>query len=76
MLLWRNLPNVVDEFGTEPFSEFSPHTYDYWIAGKVPHDRALLTHRVKTMFGCNELTESIDDETKETWAYEKLRYMM
>ena len=74
--LWRNLPNVADEFGPEPFSEFSPYTSAYWTSGKVPYDRALLTHRVKTMFGFDELTEAIDDERKEKRAYDKLRYMM
>jgi hypothetical protein len=74
--LWRNLPNVADEFGPEPFSEFSPFTSAYWTSGKVPYDRALLTHRAKTMFGFDELTEAIDDEPKEKRAYDKLRYMM
>ena len=74
--LWRNLPNVADEFGPEPFSEFSPYTSAYWTSGKVPYDRALLTHRVKTMFGFDELAEAIDDEPKEKRAYDKLRYMM
>ncbi len=55
---------------------FSPYTSEYWISGKVPYDRALLTHRVKTMFGFDELTEAIDDDRKETRAYDKLRYMM
>lgn len=76
MRLWRNLPNVADEFGPEPFLEFSPCNSDYWISGKIPYDRALLTHRVKTMFGFDELTESIDDDRKGKRAYEKLRYMM
>ncbi len=74
--LWRNLPNIAEEFGPAPFSEFSPFTSDYWTSGKVPYDRALLTHRVKTMFGFDELTEAIDDEQEEKRAYDKLRYMM
>lgn len=74
--LWRNLPSVADEFGPEPFSEFSPYTSAYWTFGKVPYDRALLTHRVKTMFGFDELAKAIDDESKEKKAYDKLRYMM
>lgn len=74
--LWRNLPNVADEFGPEPFSEFSPYTPAYWTSGKVPYDRALLTHRVKTMFGFEELAKAIEDAPKEKQAYDKLRYMM
>jgi len=74
--LWRNLPNVADEFGPEPFSEFSPYTAAYWTSDKLPYDRALLTHRVKTMFGFDELAEAIDDAAKEKQAYDKLRYLM
>jgi hypothetical protein len=74
--LWRNLPNVADEFGPEPYSEFSPHTAAYWTSDKLPYDRALLTHRVKTMFGFDQLVEAIDDAAKEKQAYDKLRYLM
>ncbi len=74
--LWRNLPNVADEFGPAPYSEFNPYTSAYWTSGKVSYDHALLTHRVKTMFGFDELAEAIDDERKEKLAYDKLRYMM
>jgi len=74
--LWRTLPNVADEFGPEPYSEFSPYTAAYWISGKVPYDRALLTHRVKTLFAFDELVEAVDDEKKEKRAGDKLRYMM
>jgi hypothetical protein len=74
--LWRSLPNVADEFGPQPFSEFSPYSADYWVSGKVPYDRALLTHRAKTMFGFNELTEAFDDDGKEKRSQDKLRYLM
>ena len=74
--LWRNLPNVADEFGPSPYAEFNPYTSAYWTSGKVSYDHALLTHRVKTMYGFDELTEAIDDDRKEKRAYEKLRYMM
>ena len=74
--LWRNLPNVADEFGPAPYSEFNPYTAAYWTSDKLPYDRALLTHRVKTMFGFDELVEAIDDAAKEKQAYDKLRYMM
>lgn len=74
--LWRNLPNVTDELGPEPFSAVSPFTAAYWTSGKIPYDRALLTHRAKTMYGFDELVESIDNAPKEKQAYDKLRYMM
>jgi len=74
--LWRNLPNVADEKGPLQISKFTPHDPNYWTSGKVPYDRGLLTHRVKTMFGFHELTATIDEDAKEKAAYDKLRYMM
>ena len=74
--LWRNLPNVADEKGPLQVSKFAPHTADYWTSGSIPYDRALLTHRVKTMYGFDELAAAVDAEAKETAAYDKLRYMM
>lgn len=74
--LWRNLPNVADELGPLSRSAQSPHSAKYWTAGDVPSDRALLTHRVKTMFGFDELAAVIDDENKRERAYQNLRYLM
>ena len=50
--------------GPAPFADFNPYTSAYWTSGKVSYDHALLTHRVKTMFGFDELAEAIDDERK------------
>ncbi len=74
--LWRNLPNVADEKGPVPVSPFTPHKAAYWTSGSIPYDRALLTHRVKTMFGFDELAATVDEEAKEKAAYDKLRYLM
>ncbi len=74
--LWRNLPNVADEKGPVPVSRFAPHSAAYWTSGKIPYDRALLTHRVKTMFGFDELAAAVDEDVREKRAYDKLRYMM
>ena len=74
--LWRNLPNVADEKGPVPVSPFTPHKAAYWTSGSIPYGRALLTHRVKTMFGFDELAATVDEEAKEKAAYDKLRYLM
>lgn len=74
--LWRNLPNVAGEKGPVKVSEFTPHTAAYWTSGSVPYDRALLTHRVKTMFGFDELADAVDEDERERRAYDKIRYMM
>jgi hypothetical protein len=74
--LWRNLPNVADEKGSLQVSKSTPYAAEYWTSGSIPYDRALLTHRVKTMFGFDELAAALDEDAKETAAYDKLRYLM
>ena len=74
--LWRNLPDVADEKGPKKVSKFTPHTAAYWTSGDVPYDRALLTHRVKTMYGFDELAGAVEEDAKEKQAYDKLRYLM
>ena len=74
--LWSSLPNVADEKGPLQVSKFTPNNPAYWTAGDVPYDRALLTHRVKTMFGFHELVEPVDSPEKKDEAYDKLRYLM
>ena len=74
--LWRDLPNLTAELGPAPLSKHNPHTAAYWTSGKVRYDSALLTHRVKTMFGFDELAELVDDDEKRGKAYARLRYMM
>ena len=63
--LWRNLPDVADEKGPLKVSRVTPHTAAYWTSGNIPYDRALLTHRVKTMFGFDELAAAVYEEAKE-----------
>lgn len=74
--LWRSLPNVADEKGKLPVSKFTPHTAEYWNSPNLPFDRALLTHRVKTMYGFDELAAAVDEEKREELAYDRLRYLM
>lgn len=74
--LWRNLPNVADEQGPLKQSKFTPHEEEYWTSGEVPYDRALLTHRVKTMYGFDELVTAVDKPEKEKAAYSNLRFLM
>lgn len=74
--LWRNLPDLAAELGPVKMSKVTPHTAGYWTSGEVPYDRALLTHRVKTMYGFDELAATIDDDLREKRAYDTLRYLM
>jgi hypothetical protein len=74
--LYRNLPNVAEEKGPLKLSEYTPDSAAYWTSGNIPYDRALLTHRVKTMFGFDELASAVAREQEEKAAYDKLRYIM
>ncbi len=75
--LWRNLPNIAAEKGPVQVSQFTPDTAAYWTTGPVPYDRALLTHRVKTLFGFTELATAVDaGEAKEKQAFDTFRYLM
>lgn len=74
--LWRNLPNLADEQGPLKVSKFTPHMAEYWKRDDIPYDRALLTHRVKTMYGFDEMAAAVEEEKKEKAAYDKLRLMM
>lgn len=74
--LWRTLPNVAGERGPMKVSRFTPHAAAYWTSGDVPYDRALLTHRVKTMFGFEELAQAVEEDEREKLAYDKMRLLM
>lgn len=73
--LWLHLPNLFAELGPHKTSRHSAHSSEYW-SGKVRYDSALLTHRVKTTFGFDELASAIDDDTKVKKAYAKLRFLI
>jgi len=73
--LWLVLPNLIGELGPAIVSKHSTHEPEYW-AGKIRYDSALLTHRVKTMFGFDELAGAVDDDSKVENAYAKLRYFL
>jgi len=74
--LWRGLPDLAAELGPVPVSATLPTAPRYWTSGEVPYDRALLTHRAKTLFGFAELAGAVDLGDREDRAYEKFRYLM
>lgn len=73
--LWKALPNLIKKLGPGIISKHSAHSPDYW-KGKVRYDSALLTHRVKTMFGFDELVAVVDDDAKVKQAYAKLVHLI
>lgn len=74
--LWRNLPDVAAENGPLQVGRHTPDEPGYWKGGNIPYDRALLTHRVKTMYGFHEMAAAVDEEKREKAAYDKMRYLM
>ena len=74
--LWRSLPNVEDELGTEAPAEEDPCTPVYWESGTLRRDRARLTHRIKTLYGFYRLACRVDDTTRLQRARDALRYLM
>jgi hypothetical protein len=76
MRLWRTLPDVTEEEGARTPSKYDPRTAEYWQSGQIRRDHALLTHRIKTLYGFDVLIELIDDKAKRRQGNEKLRYLM
>lgn len=73
--LWMALPNLINKLGPGKMSRHSAYSPEYWT-GKIRYDSALLTHRVKTMFGFDELAAVSDNEAKVKKAYAKLRCLI
>ena len=73
--LWLALPNLIKELGPGKVSKHAAHSPEYWT-GKIRYDSALLTHRVKTMFGFDELAAVTENEDRVRDAYAKLRHLI
>lgn len=73
--LWKALPNLITKIGPGTISKHSAHSPEYW-RGEIRYDSALLTHRVKTMFGFDELASVVDDKARVSKAYARLRQLI
>ncbi|MEZ6128476.1 MAG: hypothetical protein R3C59_07320 [Planctomycetaceae bacterium] len=74
--LFHTVPDISEEKGAETPTENSPFTADFWSPEKIRRERAHLTHRIKTMYGFDELTELVESETRRTQGADRLRYLM
>jgi len=74
--LWRSLPDVEEELGPVRRSEHDPRTPAYWTGAPLRRDSAMLTHRIKTLYGFFTLLRLIDDPAKRDRAEESFRYLM
>jgi hypothetical protein len=74
--LFKTLPDVSEEKGAETSTADAPLTPDFWIPERIRRERAHLTHRIKTIYGFDALSELVPDENRRIQAGDRLRYLM
>lgn len=74
--LLRQLPDLESEFGPVVKARHDPRTAAYWSDEPLRRDSAMLTHRVKTLYGFFTLTRFAEDEAKCRRAEERFLYLM
>ncbi len=73
--LWRSLPDVEGELGAVVKSEHDPREPVYW-EGMLKRDQAMLTHRIKTLYGFYILRRFIEDNATRKKAEDAFLYLM
>ena len=74
--LYHTVPDSSAEKGAETPTDDSPLTVGFWSPEKIRRERAHLTHRIKTIYGFDELTELVESENRRAQGTDKLRYLM
>jgi hypothetical protein len=74
--LWRSLPDVEEELGPVQRAKHDPRTAEYWTTGPLRRDSAMLTHRIKTLYGFSTLARLIQEPAKRRSAEERFLYLM
>lgn len=74
--LFHTVPDISEEKGEETPTEDDPLTPNFWSPEKIRRERAHLTHRIKTLYGFDELAELVENKTRRDRATERLRYVM
>ncbi len=74
--LFQTVPDISEEKGAETPTEDDPLTPNFWSPEKIRRERAHLTHRIKTLYGFDELAEMVESKTKRDQGTDKLRYLM
>ena len=74
--LWRSLPDVEEERGPVRRSEHDPRTAAYWTTAPLRRDSAMLTHRIKTLYGFFTLFRLIGHPAKRKRAEDSFLYLM
>ena len=74
--LLRQLPDLESQIGPVAKARHAPRTAAYWAEGNFRRDTAMLTHRVKTLYGFFTLTRFAEDEEKRAKAEERFLYLL
>lgn len=74
--LFQTVPDISEEKGAETQTEDDPLTPNFWSPEKLRRERAHLTHRIKTLYGFNELSELVESQKRRDQGTDKLRYLM
>lgn len=74
--LLRHLPDVENEIGPVARARHDPRTPAYWNQEDLRRDTAMLTHRVKTLYGFFTLARFLQDQKKRAKAEERFLYLM
>lgn len=76
MRLLRELPDLENEIGPVAKARFDPRTAAYWSREDLRRDTAMLTHRIKTLYGFFTLTRFVEKQEKRRKAEEAFLYLM
>jgi len=74
--LLRQLPDLDNEFGPVRRATYDPRTPAYWRQKDLRRDTAMLTHRIKTLYGFFTLVRFLDDQERRAKAEERFLYLM
>lgn len=74
--LLRWLPDLGNEIGPVAKARHDPRTAAYWSQEEFRRDSAMLTHRIKTMYGFFTLTRFVEAEEKREKAERQFQYLM
>ncbi|MEZ6123580.1 MAG: hypothetical protein R3C49_10430 [Planctomycetaceae bacterium] len=74
--LFHTVPDISEEKGPETPTSDSPLTAAFWTPEKIRRERAHLTHRIKTIYGFDELSDLIESDSRRSQGADKLRYLM
>lgn len=74
--LFKTLPDIAAEKGPETPTADSPFTAAFWTPENIRRGRAHLTHRIKTLYGYEAISDLITDAALREQADDRLRYLM